>query len=78
MSLLQQIQGFSKSGLKPTETVVTTPAGQKFTERHDETGRVTQTSMPGGGALGFVGDYKPDLQVGIVLPRLCIGTVHFH
>ena len=55
-----------------TETVVTTTDGRRLVETHDITGKLQSRPLEGS-ALGFVGDYKPDLQVGQVRPYLLVG-----
>ena len=55
-----------------TETVVTTTDGRRLVETHDITGKLQSRPLEGS-ALGFVGDYKPDLQVGQVRPYLFVG-----
>ena len=72
MSILGDIKRFSKKKLKPTATTIRTVGGRCWTETHDKDGR-THIEKISDGALGFVGDYKPDLQVGLVLPGLIIG-----
>ncbi len=75
MSFLGDIQGFSKSKLRKTSTEVTTVGGRRIRETRDDHGR-TSTQIVAEGELGFVGDYKPDLQVAQVLPGLCFGKYY--
>ena len=72
MSLLSEIQGFSKSKLKPTDTVVQAVDGRTLSETKDKYGHIT-AKVTSTGAMGFVGDYKPDLQVAFVMPGLSFG-----
>ena len=73
MSLLSQIQGFNKKQLKKTETEVMTEDGRRLIEQRDDEGNL-HVKVKEGTDLGFVGDYKPDLQVAEVLPGLLMGS----
>ena len=74
MSFLRDIQTFSKSGLKSTPTEVTSVDGRRVREVKDPaSGHVTSEVLDAG--LGFVGDYKPDLQVAEIMPGLYLGEI---
>ncbi|XP_013402035.1 dual specificity protein phosphatase 19-like [Lingula anatina] len=73
MSLLSDIEGFSKSKLKPVPTKVTTVDGRLLQEDKDSHGRTVVTVLDKG-KLGFVGDTKRDLQVAEILPGVVMGS----
>ena len=70
-SFLDEIAKFDKtSRLQTVETQVTTPGGQCLVETHSTDWSKVSKENKDGKALGFVGDYKPDLQVLEFRPRL--------
>ena len=73
MSFLSEIAGFSKSRLKTTSTTVTTMGGRQYLETRDKYGRSSRTLLTEGEDLMYIGDTKPDLQVGDVIPGLLVG-----
>ena len=72
MSFLKDIHTFSKSGLRPTATEVTFIDGRRVKETRDSTGSSSSEVIDSG--LGFVGDYKPDLQMALVTSHLYLGN----
>ena len=73
MSFLSEIAGFSKSSLKATSTTFTTMGGRQYLETRDKYGRATRTLLAEGEDLAYIGDTKPDLQVGEILTGLLVG-----
>ena len=71
-NLLGDLQTFSKDKLKKTSTTVKTVSGLEFRETKDDYGHI-KAELTSHGGMGFVGDYKPDLQVAQVMPGLCFG-----
>uniref|UniRef100_A0A914VRB8 Uncharacterized protein n=1 Tax=Plectus sambesii TaxID=2011161 RepID=A0A914VRB8_9BILA len=70
-SLLAQIQK-AKSSLQNVETKVITPDGRELIEQRDNDGftKATQVAVR---PWGFVGDFRPDLQMAEVAPGLYLG-----
>lgn len=75
MSFLSEIKGFSRSALRNTETTVTRADGRQYTEKMDEFGYSRRVSRASTGSAGYVVDFKPDLQVGRILPDLLLGEL---
>ncbi len=73
MSLFSEITEFKKGSLKPTQTTITTAAGDQYVETKDEYGRLKQTRVATGATPGYLKDLKSDLQVGEILPGLIFG-----
>ncbi|XP_014770907.1 dual specificity protein phosphatase 19 [Octopus bimaculoides] len=71
--LHSELRKFQKDELKKTETRITTPGGQIYTENKDAAGRLT-TTLTNRGRLGFVGDLRADLQVGEIRKGLVLGS----
>ena len=71
MSFLKDIEGFSKKKLKSVDTEITTVDGRRLKETRDHYGRCHLENV--GGSLGYVGDVKPDLQVGEILDGVILG-----
>ncbi|XP_054166274.1 uncharacterized protein DDB_G0280205-like [Oppia nitens] len=71
--LFNEIRQFSQRKLKKVETKVTTGSGEVSTEKRVAKGIQTIKSEPTKGP-GYVVDTKPDLQVGLIIPGLLIGS----
>ena len=65
----------SKGRLRKTDTYVTKPDGTKYLETTDESGRTNCTKLYDSDSLGYVGDMKPDLQVGKITSHIFLGIV---
>lgn len=74
MAFLQEMKNFNKGILRQTETNFTSSDGMTFTEKRDECGNLYKVPT-GDITQPFVGDLKPDLQVGEILPELFLGSV---
>ncbi|XP_072040923.1 dual specificity protein phosphatase 19-like [Amphiura filiformis] len=74
MAFLGEITKFNKKSLQNVETQITTPAGQRILESHSTDWDKISKQVTDEGTLGFIGDYKPDLQVLEVRPRLFLSS----
>jgi len=72
MSVFEDLKSFCKGCLKPVETEVTTADGRKLKESKDNEGKVIVRVT--GNGLGFVADFKPDLQMAEIMPWLILGS----
>ena len=72
MSFLKDIKGFSKKQLNTVATEISTVDGRRLKETRDDYGRSHLECIDDGG-LGFVGDLKPDLQVGEIMEGMILG-----
>lgn len=70
--LFDEIKKFSQRKLKAVETKVITGSGEVVTEKRVPKGLKTIRN-DGVQGPGYVPDYKPDLQVGMIIPGLFIG-----
>ncbi|XP_015747930.1 PREDICTED: dual specificity protein phosphatase 19-like [Acropora digitifera] len=73
MSLLQDLESFSREKLKSVQTTVTTAEGKKFVERKDDDGNFVAADS-GERCLGFCEDYKPDDKIYKVKGKLYISS----
>lgn len=69
--LFDEIRNFSQRKLKKVETKVVTGSGEQLTEKRSPKG-LQQVKSHGITSPGYVADYKPDLQVGMIIPGLFI------
>ena len=75
--MLSEIKQFSRDNLRKTVTMVTRLDGVQCVETRDEFGnmysRELNSTPP---SNGYVLDFKPDLQIGQILPDLLLGTLN--
>lgn len=64
----------AKQRLQPVETRVITPDGRELREHRDVDGNVIAVVDPTARHSGFVGDTRPDMQMGLVEPGLYVGA----
>ncbi|PNF18396.1 Dual specificity protein phosphatase 19 [Cryptotermes secundus] len=73
MNLAEKIKA-RKSCLNSCETTVTTVSGHSYKEKILADGTVITSQPQAGTSPGYVVDMKPDFQVALVLPGLCMGS----
>lgn len=73
MNLAEKIKA-RKSCLNSCETTVTTVSGHSYKEKILADGTVITSQPQAGTSPGYVVDIKPDFQVALVLPGLCMGS----
>jgi predicted protein tyrosine phosphatase len=73
MNLAEKIKA-RKSCLKSCETTVTTVSGHIYKEKILADGTVVTSQPQASTSPGYVVDTKPDFQVALVLPGLCMGS----
>ena len=76
-SLFSQLQGFDKTALRKTDTVVKTADGRELVEHKNEEGFTVVTHTNTGG-YGFVPSVVEDLQVGEIMPGLIMGMYELY
>ncbi|CAL1283233.1 unnamed protein product [Larinioides sclopetarius] len=72
--LLDEVKSYRPARLRSVETRVTHCGGQQEYEKKVSTGVFQATHEPGGRRQWFAPDYRPDLQVAVILPGLLLGA----
>ncbi|GIY79558.1 dual specificity protein phosphatase 19 [Caerostris extrusa] len=72
--LLDEVKSYRPTRLRSVETRVTHCGGQQEIERKISTGVIHVGQEPGGRRQWFASDYRPDLQVAVILPGLLLGA----
>lgn len=72
-TLLDEVRSYRPSALKAVETRVTRIGGSHELEKKSSSGSFL-SNLSGSGRQWFALDYRPDLQVGLILPGLLLGA----
>ncbi|GFU24830.1 dual specificity protein phosphatase 19 [Nephila pilipes] len=72
--LLDEVKSYRPSRLRSVETRVTHCGGHQEFEKKTSNGIIQATHEAGGRREWFAPDYRPDLQVAVILPGLLLGA----